>query len=227
MLFDTLRPRFSIITIMSTLADLRKDYSLTGLLEPNLARDPFRQFDQWFREAEAAKLNEPNAMTLATASAEGLPSARIVLLKGVDGRGFVFFTNYESHKGRDLAANPRASLVFPWLELERQVIVSGTVAKVSREESDTYFQSRPIGSQLGAWASAQSTIVPDRDTLESNLRAIKTRYEGQPVPTPPHWGGYRVSPTTVDFWQGRRNRLHDRLRYRRTDDGWVIERLAP
>lgn len=212
---------------MSTLADLRKDYSLAGLLEQNLARDPFRQFDQWFREAEAAKINEPNAMTLATASAEGVPSSRVVLLKGVDGRGFVFFTNYESLKGRDLAANPRASLVFPWLDLERQVIVSGTVTKVPREETDAYFQSRPIGSQLGAWASAQSTLVPDRDTLESNLRSIKKRYEGQPVPTPPHWGGYRVSPTTVDFWQGRRNRLHDRLRYRRTDEGWTIERLAP
>lgn len=212
---------------MSSLADLRKDYSLAGLLEKDLARDPFRQFDAWFREAEAAKLNEPNAMTLATASADGTPSARTVLLKGVDGRGFVFFTNYESHKGRDLAANPRASLLFPWLELERQVIVCGTVAKVSREESDAYFQSRPIGSQLGAWASAQSTIVPSRELLEANLKAIKDRYAGCAVPTPPHWGGYRVSPTTVDFWQGRRNRLHDRLRYRRTSDGWVIERLAP
>jgi len=212
---------------MSPLADLRKDYSLAGLHERNLARDPFRQFDQWFGEAEAAKLNEPNAMTLATSNHEGMPSARTVLLKGVDGRGFTFFTNYESLKGRDLAANPRASLVFPWLELERQVIIAGTVTKVSREESDAYFQSRPLGSQLGAWASAQSTIVPDRDTLEASLNAIKTRYAGQIVPTPPHWGGYRVSPTTVDFWQGRRNRLHDRLRYRRTDDGWTIERLAP
>lgn len=212
---------------MSSLADLRKDYSLAGLLERNLARDPFRQFDQWFREAEAAKLNEPNAMTLATANNEGTPSARTVLLKGVDGRGFVFFTNYESLKARDLATNPSASLVFPWLELERQVIISGTVIKVSREETDAYFQSRPIGSQLSAWASAQSTIIPDRDTLEASLNAIKARYAGQPVPTPPHWGGYRLSPTTVDFWQGRRNRLHDRLRYRRTDDGWTIERLAP
>jgi pyridoxamine 5'-phosphate oxidase len=212
---------------MSSLADHRKDYSLAGLLEKDLARDPFRQFDAWFREAEAAKLNEPNAMTLATVSGEGIPSARTVLLKGVDGRGFVFFTNYESHKGRDLTANPRASLVFPWLELERQVLVSGTVTKVSREETDAYFQTRPIGSQLGAWTSAQSTIVPGRESLEANLRIIKERYAGTNVPTPPHWGGYRVSPHSVEFWQGRRNRLHDRLRYRRTPDGWVIERLAP
>jgi len=225
--FDTTNPARTLYRIMSSLADLRKDYSLAGLLERNLARDPFRQFDQWFREAEGAKLNEPNAMTLATSDREGIPSARTVLLKGVDGRGFTFFTNYESLKGRDLAANPHASLVFPWLELERQVIIAGTVTKVSREESDAYFQSRPLGSQLGAWASAQSTIVPDRDTLEASLNAIKKRYAGQIVPTPPHWGGYRVSPTTVDFWQGRRNRLHDRLRYRRTDDGWTIERLAP
>jgi pyridoxamine 5'-phosphate oxidase len=212
---------------MSSLADHRKDYSLAGLLEKDLARDPFRQFDAWFREAEAAKLNEPNAMTLATVSGEGIPSARTVLLKGVDGRGFVFFTNYESHKGRDLTANTRASLVFPWLELERQVLVSGTVTKVSREETDAYFQTRPIGSQLGAWTSAQSTIVPGRESLEANLRIIKERYAGTNVPTPPHWGGYRVSPHSVEFWQGRRNRLHDRLRYRRTPDGWVIERLAP
>jgi pyridoxamine 5'-phosphate oxidase len=225
--FDTARPHFSILPIMSSLADLRKDYTLAGLLEKNLARDPFRQFDQWFREAEAAKLNEPNALTLATASADGIPSARTVLLKGVDGRGFVFFTNYESQKGRDLAANPHATLVFPWLDLERQVIVAGTVTKVSREETDAYFQTRPIGSQLGAWASAQSTLVPDRATLETSLQTITTRYQGQPVPTPPYWGGYRVAPITVDFWQGRRNRLHDRLRYRRTPEGWTIERLAP
>lgn len=212
---------------MTSFASLRKDYALAGLLEKDLARDPFRQFDRWFQEAEAAKVIEPNAMTLATATADGTPSARTVLLKGVDGRGFVFFTNYESRKGRELAANARASLVFPWLALERQVIVAGTVASVSREETDAYFQSRPLGSQLGAWASAQSTVVPSRASLEDNLKAIETRYAGTRVPTPPHWGGYRVAPLTVEFWQGRRNRLHDRLRYRRTGEAWVIERLAP
>lgn len=212
---------------MTSFASLRKDYALAGLLEKDLARDPFRQFDRWFQEAEAAKVIEPNAMTLATATADGTPSARTVLLKGVDGRGFVFFTNYESRKGRELAANARASLVFPWLALERQVIVAGTVASVSREETDAYFQSRPLGSQLGAWASAQSTVVPSRASLEDNLKAIETRYAGTRVPTPPHWGGYRVAPLTVEFWQGRRNRLHDRLRYRRAGEAWVIERLAP
>lgn len=212
---------------MASLADLRKDYSLAGLLEKDLARDPFRQFDRWFAEAEAARLNEPNAMTLATADPDGTPSARTVLLKGVDGRGFVFFTNYESRKGRELAANPRATLVFPWLELERQVIVAGRVSRISREETETYFHSRPHGSQLGAWASPQSTVVTGREALEANLRAIEQRFAGSAVPPPPHWGGYRVAPETVEFWQGRRNRLHDRLRYRRTADGWTVDRLAP
>ncbi|MCC6414478.1 MAG: pyridoxamine 5'-phosphate oxidase [Opitutaceae bacterium] len=211
-----------------TLADLRKEYSLAGLKETDLAKDPFRQFDKWFHEAEAAKLNEPNAMTLATATRDGRPSARTVLLKSVDARGFVFYTNYESSKGRELDANPRASLVFPWLDLERQVIVTGTVAKVSREEADAYFHSRPLASQLGAWASAQSTILSSRRQLDDNMKAVEKKYAGQTVPLPPHWGGYRLAPETVEFWQGRRSRLHDRLRYRREADGsWTIERLSP
>jgi pyridoxamine 5'-phosphate oxidase len=212
---------------MPSLADLRKDYALAGLLEKDLARDPFRQFEKWFQEAEAAKLIEPNAMTLATATRDGRPSARTVLLKGVDGRGFVFFTNYESRKGRELAENAQATLVFPWLALERQVVVEGTVTKTSREESETYFHSRPHGSQLGAWVSQQSSILPNRAALEEGLKAVEKKYAGQPVPMPPYWGGYRVTPELVEFWQGRRSRLHDRLRYRRQPDGWSIERLAP
>lgn len=212
---------------MPSLADLRKDYSLAGLLEQDLARDPFRQFEKWFQEAQAAKLVEPNAMTLATSTRDGRPSARTVLLKSVDGRGFVFFSNYESRKGRELAENARAALVFPWLALERQVVVEGNVAKVSPEENETYFHSRPHGSQLGAWASPQSTLVPHRTALEEAFKAVERRYAGQPVPVPPYWGGYRLTPESVEFWQGRRSRLHDRLRYRRQPDGWVIERLAP
>ncbi len=211
-----------------SLADLRKDYSLSGLLEKDLARDPFRQFDQWFQEAQAAKLVEPNAMTLATASKDGRPSARTVLLKGVDGRGFVFFTNYESRKGRDLAENARASLLFPWLALERQIVVEGTVAKVSREESAAYFHSRPRASQLGAWVSQQSSVITGRATLEDAMKTLEKKYAGAEVPVPPAWGGYRLTPETVEFWQGRRSRLHDRLRYRRETTGdWTVERLAP
>ena len=211
-----------------SLADLRKDYSLAGLTEKDLARDPFRQFDKWFQEAGAAKIAEPNAMTLATVGRDGRPSARTVLLKGVDGRGFVFYTNYESHKGRDLEVNPRAALVFPWVAQERQVLIEGAVTKVTREESEAYFHSRPLPSQLGAWASAQSTIVSGRAVMEDSLKALEKKYAGQTVPLPPHWGGYRLNPETVEFWQGRRSRLHDRLRYRREKDGsWTVERLAP
>ena len=211
-----------------SLADLRTEYTLTGLAEKDLARDPFRQFEKWFQEAEASKLVEPNAMVLATAARDGRPSARTVLLKGVDGRGFVFFTNYESRKGRELDANPRVSLVFPWFAFERQVIIEGAVAKVPREESESYFQGRPLASQLAAWASAQSSIIPGRKTLEEAMKELEKKYAGRPVPLPPYWGGFRVSPETVEFWQGRRNRLHDRLRYRReADGGWTVERLAP
>ena len=209
------------------LADLRKDYSLAGLLEKDLARDPFRQFEKWFQEVEAAKITEPNAMVLSTCGVDKKPSSRTVLLKGADGRGFVFYTNYQSEKARDLDNNPNASLLFHWIGLERQVIVEGTVTKVAREESEAYFHSRPVLSQLGAWASQQSTIVSSREVLEQNMKAAEAKYAGQKIPLPPHWGGYRLAPETVEFWQGRRNRLHDRLRYRKISDGWTIERLSP
>jgi len=209
------------------LADMRKDYGIAGLLEKDLAKNPFRQFETWFAEAEAAKVSEPNAMTLATADRAGRPSARTVLLKAVDGRGFVFYTNYESRKGRELADNVHAALVFPWITMERQVIVEGPVARVSREEAEVYFHSRPRASQLAAWASPQSTVVAGRPVLEESYRVVERKYEGREVPLPPQWGGYRLSPVTVEFWQGRRSRLHDRLRYRREDGGdWVVERLA-
>lgn len=213
---------------MPQLADLRKDYSLAGLVEKDLAKDPFRQFEKWFQEAEAAKLTEPNAMVLSTVGREGRPSARTVLLKGIDGRGFVFYTNYESRKGRELETHARASLLFPWIALERQVIVEGAVTKVTREESDAYFQSRPLASQLSAWASAQSSVVSGRKALEDALKEMEKKFAGKIVPLPPHWGGFRVAPETVEFWQGRRSRLHDRLRYRRDTEGsWAIERLSP
>jgi pyridoxamine 5'-phosphate oxidase len=209
------------------LADLRKDYSLAGLLEKDLARDPFRQFEKWFQEFEAAKLTEPNAMILSTVGVDHKPSSRTVLLKGIDGRGFVFFSNYNSNKGRDLENNPSASLLFPWIGLERQVIVGGNITKVAKEESEAYFHSRPILSQLAAWTSHQSAIVSGRDVIEQNMKSTEVKYAGQQVPLPPHWGGYRLAPEYVEFWQGRRNRLHDRLRYRKTTDGWIVERLSP
>lgn len=209
------------------LADLRRDYSLAGLLEEDLAKDPFRQFEKWFQEAEAAKVLEPNAMVCSLASPDGHPSSRMVLLKEVDGRGFVFYTSHESRKGRELAANPRVSLLFPWISLERQVIVEGLATQVTREESDIYFQCRPRLSQLGAWASQQSRIVSRREALEESMKKLEEKYTGQVIPRPPHWGGYRVAPETVEFWQGRRSRLHDRLRYRREKTEWIIERLSP
>lgn len=210
------------------LAQLRKDYTLAGLAEKELAKDPFRQFDKWFQEVSAAKIPEPNAATLATATKDGRPSARTVLLKGVDGRGFVFYSSYESRKGRELEGNPRAVLTFPWIGLERQVIIEGTVAKVSREESEAYFHGRPPAHQISAWASPQSAIISGRAMLEDSFKMLEKKYAGRPVPLPPHWGGYRLNPETVEFWQGRRSRLHDRLRYRReSDGGWTVERLAP
>ena len=212
---------------MPSYADLRKDYTLAGLAEKDLARDPFRQFEKWFAEAQAAKVPEPNAMVLASCTADGRPSTRTVLLKALDGRGFVFYTNYESRKGRELAGNARASLLFPWIAMERQVMVEGTVSRVTREESDAYFHSRPRLSQLAAWASNQSSVIGDRALLESAMKALEQQYAGTDVPLPPNWGGFRLAPESVEFWQGRRSRLHDRLRYRRDKEGWVIERLAP
>lgn len=209
------------------LDELRKEYTLAGLAEKDLAKDPFRQFEKWFQEAEASKLVEPNAMVVATAGRDGRPSARTLLLKGIDGRGFVFFSNFESRKGRELDANPNATLVFPWFAFERQVIVEGSVTKVAREEAGAYFHSRPRGSQLAAWASAQSTIISGRALLEDSMKALEQKYAGKEVPLPPYWGGWRLSPSTVEFWQGRRSRLHDRLRYRRNQDEWIVERLAP
>jgi pyridoxamine 5'-phosphate oxidase len=210
------------------LADLRRDYSLSGLFEKDLARDPIRQFEHWFQEAEAAKIPEPNAMICALATRSGQPSARTVLLKGLDGRGFVFYSNYESRKGRELAENPRASLLFPWIAQERQVIVEGSVTKIPREESDAYFHSRPHASQLAAWASPQSAVIAGRNVLDEALKTFEEKYAGQEVPMPPHWGGYRVHHDTVEFWQGRHGRLHDRLRYRREQNGaWAVDRLAP
>ena len=210
------------------LDDLRREYTQRGLREEDLAADPFAQFGVWFGEVAQADVREPNAMTLATATPDGRPSARMALLKEVDTRGFVFYTNYESRKGSELNANPRAALVFFWVQLERQVRVEGRVERVSAEESDAYFSSRPEGSQLGAWASLQSVILPGRGPLEARYEELHAQYEGQEIPRPPFWGGYRVVPETVEFWQGRVNRLHDRLRYRRQADGsWVIERLSP
>jgi pyridoxamine 5'-phosphate oxidase len=211
-----------------TLADQRKEYSLAGLSEKDVARDPFRQFEKWFQEAEAAKIHEPNAAVLATSTKDGRPSARTVLLKGIDGRGFVFYTNYNSRKGRELESNARGAYLFPWFGLERQVIVEGTVARITREESEAYFHSRPRASQLAAWASAQSSIISGRDELESAMKAVEKKYTGVEAPLPPNWGGFRIAPDSVEFWQGRRSRLHDRLRYRREANGsWLIERLAP
>lgn len=208
------------------IADIRQEYMRAGLIEKDAATDPLKQFDRWFHDALHADLPLPNAMTLATATPAGRPSARVVLLKGVDARGFVFYTNYTSRKGHELAANPYAALVFTWAQLERQVRVEGAIEKVSAEESDTYFDSRPLGSRLGAWASPQSMVLPDRLTLATKVAAIVLRY-GKNPPRPLHWGGYRVLPEAIEFWQGRRNRLHDRLLYTRQTEGWKIERLAP
>jgi pyridoxamine 5'-phosphate oxidase len=209
------------------LADLRESYLLTGLDETAMAEDAITQFEEWFEQARAAGIREPNAMTLATATAAAEPSARIVLLKGLDDRGFVFYTNYDSQKGRELAENPRAALVFYWPELERQVRVSGAVSRVSREASEAYFRSRPIGHQLGAWASKQSTVVDGRAALEAALEQARARFAGKEVLLPENWGGYRLEAEMIEFWQGRPDRLHDRIRYRFSGGAWLRERLSP
>ncbi len=210
---------------------MRAHYRAAGLPEDSLAADPFEQFRRWFRQAAESGLHEPNAMVVSTADAEGRPSSRTVLLKHVDERGFVFYTNYGSRKGRELAANPHVSLLFPWHPVARQVIVAGTAERTGRDETVAYFRTRPHGSQLGAWASEQSSAVASRAELDRMYAELADRYpEGEQVPVPPEWGGFRVRPRTVEFWQGRENRLHDRLRYVRTEGaggGWTVERLCP
>ena len=205
-----------------------KQSSGACLNETDLSADPFTQFRQWLQEAAAVGLKEPGAMTLATATPEGIPSARVVLLRGIDARGFLFYTNYDSRKGQELAANPRAALVFYWHPLDRQVRIEGAVERATPQESDAYFQCRPRGSCISAWASPQSEVITDRRVLESRSAELSAQFGAGPIPRPPFWGGYRVVPTSIEFWQGRLNRLHDRLRYRRLDHGdWRLERLAP
>ena len=208
------------------IAQLRRDYELKTLDESHVDRDPMKQFGVWMVEAIHAQCPEPTAMTLATADAKSRPSARIVLLKGVDPRGFVFYTNYQSRKGKDLAANPQAALTFLWKELERQVRVEGKVEKVSAQESDAYYRTRPLGSRIGAWASPQSDVIENRAWLEARWDALGKEHGDNPS-LPPHWGGYRVIADYVEFWQGRRSRLHDRIAYTRELSGWRIARLAP
>ncbi|MEP7056118.1 MAG: pyridoxamine 5'-phosphate oxidase [Actinomycetota bacterium] len=214
-------------TLSVRLARLRREYSAAGLAVSDLDPDPVPQFTAWFDTAVETGISEPNAMTLATASRAGVPSARTVLLKGYDERGFVFFTNYTSRKGSELAANPQAALVFPWIQLQRQVIVIGAAKRVRRAESAAYFATRPRGAQISAWASAQSAVITGRSALLAARDEIEQRYADRAVPLPPTWGGVRVVPRTIEFWQGRADRTHDRLRYRRSKGGWVIERLAP
>jgi pyridoxamine 5'-phosphate oxidase len=207
--------------------NLRKEYTRAGMHEADMDPDPVVQFRAWFENVIEADLHEPNAMILATATRDGRPSARTVLLKGYDERGFVFYTNYEGRKASDLEANPACALLFYWGELERQVRIEGRAVRLSGEESDAYFASRPRGSRLGAWASEQSQPVEDRSILEERVKALEAEYGGREIPRPPFWGGYRVEPDTIEFWQGRENRLHDRLVYGRIGGGWKMQRLQP
>lgn len=214
---------------MTTLdiAALRRDYALASLTEADVDADPIRQFERWFADAVSARVPEPNAMALSTATRDGVPSGRIVLLKGVDANGFVFYTDYRSRKGVELSENPLAALTFLWKEIERQVRITGSVSRVSTPESEAYFRTRPPGSRLGAWASRQSSVIANREELEAQLQEIALRFPNGDVPLPSHWGGFRVMPDEIEFWQGRSDRLHDRLLYRRLESGWVISRLSP
>jgi pyridoxamine 5'-phosphate oxidase len=213
---------------MSHIADIRSDYQKASLNENDVKSNPFKQFDEWWKEALASEIDEVNAMTIATATTDGKPSARIVLLKGYSPEGFVFFSNYDSHKGIQLEKNPFCSLVFFWKELERQVRIEGQVQKISSAESDAYFHSRPLSSQIGAWASPQSKTIPSRQVLEENVIALEKSFTNKEIERPPHWGGYVVQPQLIEFWQGRPSRLHDRIQYSLTNEAkWTIERLAP
>jgi pyridoxamine 5'-phosphate oxidase len=209
------------------IADYRREYTQSGLYAADLDPDPFRQFDRWFTQALKSDYPDANAMTLCTVSASGKPSSRIVLLKEFDSNGFVFFTNYSSAKARDIAENNQVSLLFPWLQVERQIEICGTAKKISESESAEYFHSRPEGSQLGAWASHQSHPIDSREQLMQKLTDVSTQFSGKEIPLPEFWGGYRVSPETIEFWQGRENRLHDRFEYRLKEDHWDLQRLQP
>lgn len=213
---------------MSTIADIRKDYMLQRFLETDAKADAIEQFSVWWQDAVSSEIDEVNALTLCTASADGKPSGRIVLLKGYDTDGFVFFTNYNSNKGKELAGNPQACLVFFWKELERQIRLDGSIEKITDEENDDYFFSRPIGSQIGAWASPQSSIIKSREVIEKNVAKYEKEFTINPISRPEHWGGYRLVPKSIEFWQGRSSRLHDRLLYTLQENGqWKMERLAP
>lgn len=211
---------------MTDIAAIRRDYRLQTLTEADAAKNPFDQFTAWWADALNSQIDEVNAFTLATATQDGKPSARIVLLKGYDGNGFVFFTNYNSKKGGQLLHNPAAAIVFFWKELERQVRIEGVISQVSASESDHYFNSRPLGSRIGAWASPQSQVITSRSIIEENAAQYEKKFEGN-IPRPPHWGGYRLVPALFEFWQGRSSRLHDRLQYQLTGNSWAMERLAP
>jgi pyridoxamine 5'-phosphate oxidase len=217
------------MSVSQRIADLRKEYAQDELDIQHVLQDPLAQFQQWFDEAYAAEVPEPNAMTLATANESGIPNARIVLLKGVDDTGFVFYTNYESQKGQELKQNPYASLVFYWHELERQVRINGGVAPVPSETSDAYFNSRPAGSRLGAWASPQSQPITDKQVIWNKLSELEKTYPDEAIPRPAHWGGYRLTPSFIEFWQGRPNRLHDRIAFtwESANEKWRVQRLAP